>query len=234
MQQHQPHSFICDRFVNNALTELRDANRNPIYGYQHFPLLSLERATEKILPIVSGLSDYVAQAKQQCNRNTTILSWDESAAIYLYSMPTLFFSRLNEALRNENRHVLKPWFSFLKLLLHALGKLPSLEIVVWRGVASSIGSNFVKNDHHIWWSVNSCSTDLHVVQFYLCENSTLFAIKSVSAKDISSYSSFQAEHEVVLLPGIRLRVQSNTLNYEDRLFIVHLEEVIQPIVEPLA
>jgi hypothetical protein len=36
-----------DRFVNSALSELQEANRNPIYGYQHLPVLTLEEATEK-------------------------------------------------------------------------------------------------------------------------------------------------------------------------------------------
>jgi hypothetical protein len=79
--------------------------------------------------------------------------------------------------------------------------------------------------------VNSCSRDLEVVELYLGESNTVFAIKSLHGKDISSFSSIQTEHEVVLLPGTRLRVQSNALNFEHRLSIVHLEELSEIVQE---
>jgi len=225
MQQYELCTLKCGRFINNVFSELDEANRSPIYGYQDLPLLPLEQATEKIIPLVPGLANYVAQAKQQCNQNSTILTWDESAAIYLYSMPIPFFSHLNKALRDENRHALKPWFAYLKLFMHALEKLPSVQTDVWRGVLGNTGSNLVKNDVRTWWSVNSCSTDLKVVELYLGEEGTLFAIKSLYGKDISLFSTFKAECEVVLMPGTRLYVKSDALNFKDHLFIVHLEEV---------
>lgn len=227
MHQQEICGFQRDRFVNNFLSELYEVNRSPIYGYQDLPILKLEQATEKIIPFVPGLADYVAQAKQRCNRDSPILTWDESAAIYLYSMSTSFFSHLNKALRDENRHALKPWFAFLKLFMHALEKLPSLEIDVWRAVLGNIGSDLVKNDVRIWWSVNSCSIDLKVVELYLGEQGTLFAIKSRYGKDISSFSAFETEREIVLMPGTRLHVKSDALNFKDHLFIVHLEELYE-------
>ncbi|CAF1555544.1 unnamed protein product, partial [Rotaria sp. Silwood1] len=90
--------------------------------------MTLEKAVERIIPLVSDLADHVARAKQSCNQNSALITWDESAAIYLYSMQTGFFPMLNKALRDENRHVLKPWFAYLKLFITALEKLPSLEI----------------------------------------------------------------------------------------------------------
>jgi hypothetical protein len=144
MQKYELCALKCGRFINNVFSELDEANRSPIYGYQDLPLLPLEQATEKIIPLVPGLANYVAQAKQQCNQNSTILTWDESAAIYLYSMPIPFFSHLNKALRDENRHALKPWFAYLKLFMHALEKLPSVQTDVWRGVLGNTGSNHVQ------------------------------------------------------------------------------------------
>ncbi|CAF3518696.1 unnamed protein product [Rotaria sp. Silwood2] len=226
-QEHPPHADIRKRYVNKTLLEFQEANRNPIYGYEAMPLKTLEEATETVTHRVSGLSNYVARAKQECNKDFTILTLDESAAIYLYSMPTPFHYRLNKSLRIENRDALKPWFSFLKLFTNALEKLPSNEKVVWRGISENIGSNFSKNNIYTWWSINSCSTDLEVAQMYLGKQSSLFVIQSVRGKEISPYSSFPNEHEVVLLPGTCLRVQSNTFNFENRLFIVHLEEVTQ-------
>lgn len=119
--------MASDRFVNSALSELQEANGSPIYGYQDVPLLTLEEATEEIIPLVPNVADYVLKAKKKCNRHSALLTKDESAAIYLYSMPILFFSRLNEALGAKNRQALKPWFAFLKLFITALEKLPSIK-----------------------------------------------------------------------------------------------------------
>ncbi|CAF3896517.1 unnamed protein product, partial [Rotaria sp. Silwood1] len=44
------------------------------------------------------------------------------------------YELLNQALRTENRGELKTWFSYLKLFLTALHKLPSQSGTVWRGI----------------------------------------------------------------------------------------------------
>ncbi|CAF3678107.1 unnamed protein product [Rotaria socialis] len=212
------------RFVNGALAELQDANRSPIFGYQHLPLVSLEKAMETIIPIVPEAKEYVLLAKQHCNRESTILTKDESAAIYLYSMPIGFFTRLNESLRAKDRKALKPWFFFLKLFITALEKLPSCERVIWRGVAGDVGSAFVDNDLQTWWSVNSCSKALNVVEIYLGDTGTVFAVDAKNGKDITSFSAFQEEQEVILMPGSRFLVKSKSLNFRNALYIVHLEE----------
>jgi hypothetical protein len=213
-----------DHFVNSTLSELEEANSSPIDGYQHLPLLTLEEATETLIPLVSGVTDSVSKAKMQCNRSSTSLTWDESAAIYLYSMPIPFFSRLNKALRAEDRHALKPWLAFLKLFITALLKLPSTEKTVWRGVSGDVGTVFDDGDVHIWWSVNSCSPDISVVKQYLDNSSTLFAIDASHGKNISEYSIFHSENEIVLMPGTRVRAKAHSLSLEDRFFLVHLEE----------
>ncbi len=76
-----------DRFVNNTLLELQEANRSPISGYQDSPVLKLEEAVQKIIPLVPSVTDYVTTAKKECNRQSDLLTRDESSAIYLYSMP---------------------------------------------------------------------------------------------------------------------------------------------------
>ena len=210
--------------MNNTLSELQEANRSPIEGYQDLPVLSLEETVEKIIPFIPRVTDYVATAKKDCNRNSSLLTWDQSAAIYLYSMPISFYSRLNEALRAKNRNALKPWFAFLKLFTSALEKLPSIEKTVWRGVNGDVGSVFADGEVHIWWSITSCSLDLDVVKQHLGDIGTLFAIDTIHGKDISAFSTFSTEKEIVLMPGTRLRAKSLSLNIPDRFFLVHLAE----------
>ena len=214
-----------DRFVNNNLSELKEANRSPIFGYEDSLTLTLEEAVEKINPSIDRVMDYVMIAKTRYNRHSALLTRDESAAVYLYSMSTSFFSCLNKTLRAENRHALKPWFAFLKLFMTALNKLPSTKKIVWRGVYGDVRSLFNNNDMEIWWSVNSCSTDLKIVQEFLGEKGTLFAIEAIHGKDISAFSASLEEQEVILMPGTRVRAKCESFNFIDRLFVIHLEEV---------
>jgi hypothetical protein len=216
--------MVLERFVNNALSDLQEANRSPIYGYQHLPILTLEEATEKIILLVPDITDYVTEAKKNCNQNSDLLTHDESAAIYLYSMPISFFQCLNIALRAENRDTLKPWFAFLKLFITALEKLPSTKTTVWRGVSGDVSSKFVDNVVQTWWSVNSCSMALDVVEIYLGTTGTVFAIDTIHAKDISKFSLFENEQEFVLMPGTRVRAKGKSLNFQNHFFLVSLKE----------
>jgi hypothetical protein len=214
-----------NRFVN-TFSELEEANRSPIFGYEDLPLLTLEEAVEKIIPLIPHLMDYVATAKEKYNRHSSLLTRDESAAIYLYSMGTSFFSCLNKTLRAENRGALKPWFAFLKLFITALEKLPSIKATIWRGVNYDDTLTFVDDEIHIWWSVNSCSMALNIVQSFLGGEGTVFAIDALDGKDISEFSAMPDEKEVVLMPGTRVRRRFESLNVNGTIFILHLEQII--------
>jgi hypothetical protein len=215
---------ISNRFVNSDLSELEDANRNPIDGYQNLPKMSLEQSVQSIISLVPSVMGLVAAAKQQCNQSSILLTRDESAAIYLYTMPSFFCSCLNKNLRASDRHGLKPWFAFLKLFMSALEKLPSLNIVVWRGVKNDIGLSFNENEKLTWWSVTSCSQDAKVVEPFIGEIGFLFNIEVTNGKDISMYSILPQEQEVILMPGTHLHVKGDPFNFKDMLLVVQLKE----------
>jgi hypothetical protein len=215
-----------NRFVNNTFSELKEVDHSPIFGYEDLPLLTLEEAVEKITPPIFRLMDYVATAKKNCYQDPTLLTWNESAAIYLYSMSTPFFSCLNKTLRAENRDALKPWFAFLKLFITALEKLPSTKATIWRGVNYDDTLTYVDDEIHIWWSVNSCSMAANSVQPFLGGKGTVFAIDAIHGKDISEFSAMLDEREVVLMPGTRVRRRFEPLNVNESIFIIHLEQII--------
>jgi hypothetical protein len=219
-----------DHFVNNTLSELQKANRNPISDYKELLVLTLEDAVERLIPLIPNVNNYLLTAKNECNHHSTLLTRDESAAIYLYSMPISFFGRLNEALRAENRQALKPWLAFLKLFINALEKLPSIKSIVWRGVSGNVGSIFADGRERIWWSVNSCSKELKVVEQRLGDTGTVFAIDVIHGKDISAFSTFPEEQEIVLMPGTHVRPKCQSLSFDDRFFLIHLEENLERLV----
>jgi hypothetical protein len=211
-----------NRFINSDLSELQEVNRNPIFGYQRRPVMSLEEAVEGIVPFVPHVKTYADEAKQHCRQNTQ-LTINESAAIYLYTMPKPFYENFNKALRAENPLALEPWFAFLKLLINALRKLPSQPNTVWRGVGTDICSGFGEGDVHTWWSVNSCSSYVNVAGCFASPIGTLFCIQEIYGKNIAEYSANQCEEEIVLMPGTCLRVKS-VQSERTGLSIVHLLE----------
>jgi hypothetical protein len=210
-----------NRFILSSKT--KDEDHSPIFGYQDLTVTTLDEAIKNIVVYVPRLEGYAKQAKQSCTKNTE-LTLDESAAIYLYTMPTTFHSELNYRLRGENRDELVPWFAFLKLFINALVKLPSLAITVWRGVASDIHFNFTADPVQTWWTVNSCSKDLKVIECYLDGMGTVFTIEAIHGKDIAKYSAFPEEQEVVLMPGTRLYRKCDPLEIQDRPYIASFKE----------
>ena len=214
------------RFVNNTLPKSQEASYNPVSDYEHLPVLRLETVVENISHVVPDVASYVSTAKNKCNRDSTLLTWDESAAIYLYTMPVPFYSTLNIALRAENRQLLHPWLAYLKLLMTALEKLPSTTATIWRGVNYDARSNFVENNTHTWWNITSCSINTDIVQRFLGESGTLFAIETAHGKDISMFSANPDEKEVILMLGASVRAKSQSLDFIGRLFVIHLEEII--------
>jgi hypothetical protein len=212
------------RFVKYAPPELQGGNPSPIDGYQQSPVLPLEQAIAKLVPLVGGIMNDASEAKAHCNQST-MFTQDESAAVYLYSMPIPLISRLVEDVRAGTRQALEPWFPFLKLFMNAVEKLPPIECTVWRGIDADGSSMFVNNDVHTWWGVTSCSMSRNIVEPFLGQKSTLFAIDATHAKDISALSVFPEENEVILMPGTRVQAKSPSHTAGDRYSIIHLKEV---------
>jgi hypothetical protein len=212
-------------FVYNGVSKPKEIKYSPIYGYQDLTVSTLDEAVQQVVLFVPGIEAYADQARRYCHKENPELTLDESAAIYLYTMPTTsFHSKLNDRLRAENRNELEPWLAFLKLFISALRKLPSTAIIVWRGVASDICSNFVANDVQTWWTVNSCSMNPRVVEFYLGGMGTVFGIQAIHGKDISKYSACPHEEEVVLMPGTRVRVMGQPFEVKDKPYVISLKE----------
>ncbi|CAF1119443.1 unnamed protein product [Rotaria sordida] len=198
-----------------------------VYGYLAHELLPLQKALEPISSQINQLDRFSKIAKNECHFPSEHgLTRDESAAIFLYTMEwgkNSLYQVMNRALRAEDRSSLKPWFGYLKLFDTAVQKLPIVRKNLWRGVATDIAKNFKKGDEFTWWTISSCSTSVNMIKDFLGSSSTLFLIEAVNGKDISRYTNYSSESEVILCPGTRLRVISDPLD-QPYMHIVHLQE----------
>ncbi|CAF3851313.1 unnamed protein product [Rotaria sp. Silwood1] len=126
----------------------------------------------------------------------------------------------------EDRNELKPWFPFLKLFDTALNKLPTIKGIVWRAVPGNVVTDYKKDQVLTWWTISSCSVSADVVKEFLKPNeeSTLFMIEVINAKNLDGYTMYPNEHEVILGIGTQLRVKSIGFQHGN-LYLAHLEEV---------
>ncbi|CAF4903340.1 unnamed protein product [Rotaria sp. Silwood1] len=200
----------------------------PVYGYLTHQLLSLQKALEPISSQIDQLDRFSKIAKNECHFPSEHgLTRDESAAIFLYTMEwgeSSLYQVINRTLRAEDRSTLKPWFGYLKLFDAAVQKLPTVQKNIWRGAARNIAQNYKAGDEFTWWTISSCSTTVNIIKDFLGSNSTLFLIEAVNGKDISKYTNYPSENEVILCPGTRLRVVSDPLD-QPPMHVVHLQEV---------
>ncbi len=226
-----PKLYQTDKMNRFSDIELLNKRLPPVCGYWNEKLVSLEEALKAIESRIDELNCSIKVAKKYCIYPSEHgLTRDESAAIYLYTMEggqNSFYKILNEALRSENRPALRPWFSYLKLFDVALKKLPTVKGNVWRGVPGDITEQFIRGQVLTWWGISSCSQEMDVVQGFLDPNgsSTLFMIEAINGKDVSKYSYFSNESEVILGLGTELQVKGNKLKLYGGLNIVHLVEL---------
>jgi hypothetical protein len=195
--------------------------------------VSLEEAVERIKPFMNNLDRQVWLAKQGSLNPKNGLKVDESAAIRLYTMQwskshESLYVKLNQTLRDEVRENLKPWFLYLKLLLTALYKLPSRRGTIWRIIQGQVDEDYVKNK--IWWGFSLCTETRDIAINFLADQPgprTLFQINCVKGRSIESHSQFQAENEIVLMPGTYLHV-SKKWRAPDGIHMIDLQEADPP------
>ncbi|CAF1209362.1 unnamed protein product [Adineta steineri] len=249
----QPTTDITTAYQEKAtarISRLSDIFRTPsrmlmpIRGYEKLPLVSLETAVQPLITLLPKIQQYAYVAKQRADVATDGLTQDESASIMLYSMDwepsdECLYAVLNKSLRSENRTQLKPWFSYLKLLLTALSRLPSERMTVYRGVRLDLSREYQKGATVLWWGFSSCTTSMDVLRHdqFLGNTGarTVFIIECYSGKNIRNHSYFASEEEILLPPATQLRVKS-CLDQSSGLKLIHLEETESPfpLIEPIS
>ena len=118
------------------IADLAKTVTNPIIGIANAPLLSLSDAIKASGLALSKQCIKMAEAhfkdmSPPCQHGLTS---HEVAAIHLYTQESPLYHTLNELLRDEARGRLRPFFSYLRLLLQGLAKLPRCRGHVYRGM----------------------------------------------------------------------------------------------------
>ncbi|CAF4449812.1 unnamed protein product [Rotaria sp. Silwood2] len=207
----------------------------PLRGFENMPLVSLEQATQPLIPYVPEIEHMVYIIQGNNIQSHDGLTVDESSSIALYSMEwsprkNSFYIILNDTLRNSNREALLPsWNKFLRLFLTALSKLPSFgHRTIYRGIKLDLGQKYKEGARIVWWGFSSCTKTVGVLEndafFGKSGTRTLFAIECDTGKDIRQHSFYQNEDEILLLPGREFEVVSS-MDMGHQLTMIQLKEV---------
>jgi len=213
---------------------------NPIIGLLDQPLPSFDEATTGLESIVPGIDCFVFTCtmfvdKLEENKKEN-LSNNSILAINLYTRESepressLYFV-LNKALRDKDRKALKPFFPYLHLLLQSMCKLPRFSgMVIWRGIDKNVSMDYEKGKKVIWWGFSSCTKDMNALDAFLGKDGsdrTLFSIQTNSAVEISKFSAFPNEEEILVFPCVTFEIQ-NVYSPIKGLWIIQLKEVFSP------
>jgi len=218
------HKFYLDRL--QGVADEAQVELSPVSGLFQLPCPSFDQAVEAIAHIDPGLSYYAKRAKEFAEKKATdVLDRDETASVFLYTLETALYKRLNATLRDPNREHLAPFKGYLRLFLGALMKLRATPATLFRGVGKDLRPKYPKGSVATWWGVSSCTSKLEVARGFLGAHGrrTLFEVRTHTAVSIRSLSAFTGEEELVLAPGTQLRVTDVTTDASG-LSTVRLEE----------
>ncbi|CAF0973190.1 unnamed protein product [Adineta ricciae] len=205
--------------------------------YLNEPLTTLEGSLKNMHSRLDDLDKHIINAKAQFNSSIAHnLTRDEAAAIYLYTLEwpsngISLYTIFNQDLRTKDNSKIKHWLPFLKLLMTAMNKMPSKQLRVYRGLRGDVSKEYTEGLEFVWASATSCSRSINMAcNFFANSNGecVLFQIDVQNGKDISAFSHFKLEEEVLLRPGTRFRVTKKPqLEKIDSMsvFVVHLQEV---------
>ncbi|CAF1419811.1 unnamed protein product, partial [Rotaria sp. Silwood1] len=102
---------------------------------------------------------------------------------------------------------------------------------VWRGVLEDLSTLYPTGKEFTWWGISSCTSSINVLESSQYAGTsgtrTIFSIETNNGKLIRSHSYFQEEDEILLPPGIHLKV-IDTFSLVNGLDVIHLREIPPP------
>jgi hypothetical protein len=198
-------------------------SKNPLAGLSAVPTLSLMAAAMQAHAHCGGDVNMRAAVKaatvfaaQRARTNKLgPLSKAEAAVINLYTQQK-FHRFVNGALNGHGKgglDALHRYLPYIKLLNAALLKLPpQSNTIVYRGCLHSLQTlipDATVGKKGVWWCFTSTSRDKEVrKRFAPTREGTLYQIVSNDGRDISQYSSYPEEKEILLLPGSQLVIDN--------------------------
>jgi len=92
------------------------------------------------------------------------------------------------------------------IFFEAIGKLKPSTSTLYRGISGNQDLSFNINQKIRWWAFSSCTLSLTTVIEFSKSSPIIFGIKCNRGYDISQFSSYQNEKEVLIIPPVQFIV----------------------------
>eukprot|EP00669_Euglena_mutabilis_P002590 TRINITY_DN13254_c0_g1_i1.p1 TRINITY_DN13254_c0_g1~~TRINITY_DN13254_c0_g1_i1.p1 ORF type:complete len:352 (-),score=116.46 TRINITY_DN13254_c0_g1_i1:193-1248(-) len=192
--------------------DTKDEHAAPISGLMDLPLpSSLAEAAKGLCSaaeVKKCVSKGLALFTKRAGDPVKPMDKELYASIMLYTGNAIYRD-LNQALRDQDRARVGKYFTFLRLFLEAMGRLPEQARQLWRGVGADLYDQYAVGSVITWWGVSSCTSDLDVAKGFMngCGGKkTLLTVHAKRACDISTITFYSHEKENLLAPGTQLKV----------------------------
>ena len=201
------------------------------------------RVAAELALVPSSLVEEIMTKAGSMDRMYPSLSRDEIAALVLYTSHTPSpASTIATALREDEAvrvAALTPWRDYIRLLLHAMAKLPDCQLTVFRGsskTAEALGIDITPGAEFTWagfLSASVCSESDFVRSFLTGASYTLWRLELTRplARDIQPFAL--AAHkgcEVLLPPGCCFKIVTSERRGEGLLIDCCLSESSEPLM----
>eukprot|EP01124_Arcella_intermedia_P010043 TRINITY_DN16600_c0_g1_i1.p1 TRINITY_DN16600_c0_g1~~TRINITY_DN16600_c0_g1_i1.p1 ORF type:complete len:362 (+),score=71.26 TRINITY_DN16600_c0_g1_i1:130-1215(+) len=186
-----------------------DAMCAPLGEWNNAQLTSLKER-------VQSFNSNFTNARSRYNLNE-----DESGAILYYTCHSLNpsirspYMVLNQLLVSRDIESLHPWMSFIYYLISGLYKLPTIPpTTVYRAIKkplTQLSPQYTPGSHVVWVAFTSTSSDTTCLKQFIDKKSnsgTIMEIKCTEGKDISQFSFYSGEKEILLSPNSTFLVKS--------------------------
>eukprot|EP01126_Amoeba_proteus_P037659 TRINITY_DN3897_c0_g1_i14.p1 TRINITY_DN3897_c0_g1~~TRINITY_DN3897_c0_g1_i14.p1 ORF type:complete len:344 (+),score=93.71 TRINITY_DN3897_c0_g1_i14:433-1464(+) len=184
--------------------------------------------------IIDGVNNWFLSFVQDPDHNPYGLQEDEIIALGFYTFDLMvcekednFYWIFNKVLIQRNPHKIQSWMGYIYYLQLALSKFPNSEVTVYRGISSDQLDNFIQNytcGTRIHWSAyTSSSLNLSHAKKFAGPNGIIITISILNGKNISSYSVFGGESEILLSPNMTFIVIQAKFN--EGYYLVDLQEI---------
>jgi ankyrin repeat protein len=191
-------SFI-DKLKSNKIIQL-DENKTPQLG----PVNSTEYWRMILLDAKINLIKIISTA----DTTNILLNPNQILAIYLYTSNLELFRGVNQNLSSIT--LSSPWFGFIGCLYQGIKSLPNFVGDCFRAVDTLFDSQTYALGNKVEWGGFSVSNIdwKNSSELIRQKKGIVFIIKSKTGKNISSYSKFPQEKEIVFLPGTKFEVSN--------------------------
>jgi hypothetical protein len=130
-------------------------------------------------------------------------------ALYLYTSNEFIYKQVNLSLTNWQKNTI--WNSFTECLYQALHLLPYHVGEIYRGVDAKFNLDEYGIGNIITWNTFSlCSYEWTTASDLINKKTGIvFVINSKTGRNISKYSKFPVDCEVLFIPGTRFQVKAH-------------------------